>query len=202
MKHLVSMAIFAMVCAGFFACSNFDDGNTIIIKIPNGSQYSAFIDSVSYGNKDVGFRKVPYNNGNLVLNMKDIDMKNRKIGLLEPIQQKFGVKNMIISDPNTQCFSYWEPLYTGAYKNKYVGSIKVSNIGGKNGNDYEKVYPCLWYVDRDCQISGSGSHEGFSFTYNLSLKKGWNVIYGFGGYGKDGCANTPPNGWEWTVHLD
>ena len=211
------------------------------VYIPNGSKYSDDIDYIDFGTEHDGFsNKVSYNGGNFTLNLKDIlpDSEYFLKRLLPDDEEyiKAFSRNTgkditeIYSDPNLRMMGWNDymdnALFIRAFKNgKFVGFISKKYSGNSDEIDYKIMR--LVYADRICQIAyansstGSGTMSdanGNMFTTNsihstnLSLKKGWNIIYS----GQTNTKNTvdwtyttvtfvttiPQSGLEWIVDVD
>jgi len=177
-----------------------NDNCTLEVHIPNGNRYSGYIDSVYFINyKD----KIYYNDGNFTLKMNDLPENWLKE--LEPIANMsdswFSFKGAIISDANTQCYYNFGTsfIYTCNNNGNEQGLIYLANqdMKGRDRSDFRWMIPL--YVDRKCKISGSNSYMDGIFTYNLSLKKGWNKMYLCQREKNVALTTTPPSGLEWRV---
>ncbi len=101
---------------------------------------------------------------------------------------------MIVSDPTARVGGIGiagfnaagEFLYTFAYMS--------------DDEPYYTVYATYMYADKDVNITGTYEYEGHNETYNVLLKKGWNVVYEY--ISEDGdyfLTTTCPAGYamEW-----
>jgi len=188
-NHSVCVVFCATVCAGFIACNNSIGDNTIKVVIPNGSQYSEQIDSVSLGLRGTMSNRVFYNNGNFNLNLKSVSEESLESS------DKIGLKNTIISDPLARLYSDKYLSLISAFKNgKLVGVIALGNQEG--------WFMTPIYLDRKCKISGSFKEGRYTSVINLSLLKGWNKTYSIETEDYKEWTTVPPKGLEWRVQFD
>jgi len=209
MRNLIIIAVLLIV--GYFILKNTEsfgtlfsggqntgDNYTLEVQIPNGSQYSATIDSVSF--RDGLSNTVPYNDGCFTLKLKDVPKEK-----LTPIDSNMPA-GMIISDPSTLIYVEEPGKYIYAFKNEKgkVGYIfsSATDIDFDKPPSQEQMkngftVMALFYVDRKCEISGS--FEGS--TMKLSLKKGWNKVYLKLTINGAESTTTLQSGLEWRVQL-
>jgi hypothetical protein len=85
-------------------------------------------------------------------------------------------------------------------------SLEVYIANGKNVGHlgYDKAGVQYIYVDRDCRVTGSGEEDGANYTYNVSLKKGWNTVYEVLNGNVTEFTTTRPNGdlvWRVSFYI-
>ncbi|GHT38317.1 hypothetical protein AGMMS49965_01290 [Bacteroidia bacterium] len=100
------------------------------------------------------------------------------LSLLSPLPDKLSpVTNVEKEFPGTTaspadakgCFSF-DDFYVYAYKD--------GNEVGRFSSDTRTLEFSIVYVDKDVKTTGSSTtDEGYHYTFNLSLKKGWNKMY-------------------------
>jgi hypothetical protein len=96
--------------------------------------------------------------------------------------------NLNISDPKVK-FSSLGDLYIVAYDKAGI-NVCTLYLEGKNGN----IEACVYYIysDRICAIT-SKANSTYNEVYNVSLKKGWNIVYRYNGSEtKYNLTNQPP----------
>lgn len=196
MKRNISFLTVLIASIVLSSCSkNSDDNttpntpNTIKVSVENGASYSGTIDQarISYykpnssgtGNTNTELQSVPYNNGVFSFTLPaSIELTASDVVDLSPdlSTDEVLVQNTLkISDAAAHVNSI--DLY--AFKNdKMVGYFGHQLTDGKK--QYSDAY---LYADRDVTITGTLSTkytptaELNNLTYNLSLKKGWNLVY-------------------------
>ena len=190
--------------AVFISCggNSIGGGYNLEVKIPNGSQYSGQIDSVGFerDREHIISNNVAYNNGNFILKLKDIPES-----FLRPLENIIGrgIENVKISDPDTRGTT---PKYGIAAYNKRgytvgrIGCINQNPMKAINETELKAMMPM--YFDRKCEISGTVSVNEYTATYNLSLKKGWNMVYEIREGKTRELTTTPQSGLEWIVIIE
>ena len=180
---------------------NSNDNYILEVNIPNGSKYSADIDSVAF---ITDFNtKVAYNNGNFILKLKDAPKE-----WLKPISKiANNSKGVTFSDTTALFYVEEHGVYIYALKDRegYIGQIFLSTIHWDNPLWHNGQAPdgttimLLYYVDRKCEIAGS-PYEGS--IINVSFKKGWNKLY-IKQTGKNTSEMTtiPQKGLEWMIEF-
>ncbi|MDR1347065.1 MAG: hypothetical protein LBJ63_01350 [Prevotellaceae bacterium] len=224
MKKLLTIAC---ICAGFalVGCSSDDDSTPtsqdFIIdarNVENGNDYNSQIDSVKavanyeehsppgafYETYDV-IATANYVNGGFMMTLPaKVDDH-----LLTPITSAFRNETIpdgvTVTNPNAKILGI-----------NFLFAFKSGNQIGRFEYGYEiddSHSTLVWYVyaDRDVSITGSYSYIAddpsstkYSYSYNFSLKKGWNehcTIYGYSEEDKESTtslSNTKPNGLKWS----
>jgi hypothetical protein len=163
--------------------------NTLIAAVEYGATYNENIDVVKanieyeyFKEKEYTLASAPYENGGFTLHLPEsIDpryLHSYFEGYLSDYYSfEEGVpQGLTVSNLNAKiCY-----VYLDAYKSDtWVGDF----IHGTDDYDAEDG---LIYSDSDCNITGSTTYEGYNGytmkdTYDVYLKKGWNMIYS-GGY--------------------
>jgi outer membrane murein-binding lipoprotein Lpp len=183
MKNKIFLSLAAFVIAGFVltGCSkdNSDDDSsglsTIKANVENGNNYNSKIDSVKamaypaetsqYNFIGTAIANAKYANGGFTLTLPE-KLDDQYLELVDMTDIREGLE---VSDNNFKtCF-----VNLIAYKSGVpVGGMIYSNQGGDSGSGAEFIY-----VDRNVSITGSGSEDEYDYTYNVSIKKGWNILY-------------------------
>jgi hypothetical protein len=173
-KNYLTVACISLLAASTFCACDKDKGNDDDnsglalgrIEVENGNSYNGEIDTVKVVieieiEDGVVVYSAPYTNGGFTLNLPEsVDNKYlEKIG--EEMSGGFNVSNANVKG----CAAI-----LAAYKS---GSVVGSFYHGT------KIFPgALMYVDDALTVTGSQDEgEGMAITYNLSLKKGWNMVY-------------------------
>jgi hypothetical protein len=82
-----------------------------------------------------------------------------------------------------------------AYKmGKYVGYFRYRTGTQEQEGDCTG-FPS--YVNGDVTVTGTATEEGESYTYNLRLKKGWNMAYNKSTGESTEITTTAPSGMKW-----
>jgi hypothetical protein len=166
-------------------------GYTLTVTVENGSSYNGKIDNVKVlydpysGEYDEAAESV-YNNGGFTLNLSETvpDKYLRYIELPAAVN---------VSNPNAKTTT-WD-LSIFAYKqNTKTGEFLFGATGWEG---------TLMYSTEDVSITGSYSSYGKTHTYNVHLKKGWNIMYGkypdneeYGDFVE--LTTQAPDGVKWT----
>lgn len=189
----VFLSVFACVCAVccFTGCADDDDdgasANTVSAieaSVENGSSYNSRVDVVKalmdvdeeYDSETgeyyfTGYEAATanYSNGSFKLNLPQSVNSQYLFSITEDLSGDISVSD----------------------KNAKIGSVEFI-LGYKNGVEtgmfeygYDTDDASAWtthiYADSDVTVTGSESEkEGnttYNYVYNMSLKKGWNVVY-------------------------
>jgi hypothetical protein len=181
-----SLSVSAFVCAGFLftGCNKDDNGldstdiTAIDAKVENGNNYNTKVDVVKAmiwvddASSDTGdgadheLASGDYTKGGFTIDLpKTVDKK-----FLAPLSK--GMPDGItVSDTSVNLNSISFSAYKSGDEVGYFDYISQDST----------TYAGYVYVDRNVKISGSGS-EGDSgykiiYKYDLSFKKGWNIMY-------------------------
>jgi len=208
-KLLKKLALLPLFCGLVLtsACSNDDDnGNdiptswfdgTITATVENGNNYNdliaevvAFALSDRYGDEIVA-RGIWSNGGFTITLPETLDDKffeSDGHGLLEDFP------SASISDKNIRL--------------AFVGDEVTLDVLNDNGDfigflfwGNSDVWARFVYADRDAIITGRESFESYTFTVNMSLKRGWNVVYYINLGGRNEIMTTEPvSNLRWYFH--
>jgi len=135
---------------------------------------------------DVVIASGSYANGNFTLTLPQTVSNN----LLENVEDRFGDPEVEISDKKANIAIVWGFYYYDG-DDKRVGSL-----------DYEKgnIYAFFVYADKDVTVTGRSSDNDI---YNMSLKKGWNIVYDNPtSIGKKGYTTQSIDGLKWYFYKD
>jgi hypothetical protein len=165
--------------------------NKLTVTVENGSSYSGKIDSVKMTARDSEDDKVvitsaPYNNGVFTLELP-VPFADIFLDALSDIDDFDG---STISNPNVK-ISDIDDLRIYAYKSgKSIGYFHfINNSDGWGGP---------MYANDDVIVTGNSTDDSGTYTFNVNLKKGWNMIY------ENGNATTSqaPAGLKWYFDED
>jgi hypothetical protein len=200
----------AFFCTGIVlnGCDKSDDSpgtshvNSVEIKVDNGSAYSPKVSTVkaladigvSYESGNyywTGFEldDVPYNNGVFSI---DLTKKEVPANRLSSFYDEYSSDDVKVSDQNAKGTS---AIIVGYNRDgKEAGVFWYENNSNK---------AWLMYADRDVTITGTKRYEEGNNTlvesYNVSLKKGWNIWYNY--KSADGntltASTSNPGGFKW-----
>jgi hypothetical protein len=206
-KFLTMAGISLLAMATFCACSKDDDNNTgtstisgnYEITVENGSSYNSAIDSVRLmlGTYDEHvICNVKYNNGKFTLNLP----ATVPDAYLEALEESGIPDGITVSNFNVKI----------GYAN-----LRAYKAGNRAGSFYHSINDWqgrLVYMNGDVSITGTvtnrweeyGTAYTDTFTYSISLKKGWNILYIREGkttdhdYTLEGTTETP-SGARWVL---
>lgn len=188
MKRVFNVLLLAMIILpwGFISCDKEDKDpiedssvvNTITAVVENGNDYKidavkAFIGNGEIINFETGeIASSDYKNGRFTLSLPQT-IENQYLELLfDEDEMPDAIK---ISDVNVKACYLWIEAYQSGTE---AGEFEYEYLSADETVGIETSYT---YVDRDCSIKGSYSEidedETYNSTYNVSLKKGWNIVY-------------------------
>jgi hypothetical protein len=193
-------------------------GNTLTVTVENGNSYNSRIDTVkltSWDRNDEDERSVElaravYTNGGFTINLPE----NLGSQYLSPlIEDEDDFSGVTISNRNVKIGS---PSLDAYKSGNEVGVFYPAT--GTGESDWEGE---LTYADSDVSITGTGTRnyswesgdvtytETITVTYNVNLKKGWNIVYEKGQgtvngttYTVIGEVTTAPAGVKWYFYSD
>jgi hypothetical protein len=144
-------------------------GFKITATVENGSAYNSKISTVKAMAEDYTtdteavLASGNYSNGGFIITLPTTPAVKYLGQMVSP--------NITVSDPGAK-FCIVEPLFEA-----YKGANSVGDLCyAKEGNS-SVIFGMYMYADRDVTIDGKESGGGVNVTFNLSLKKGWNIIY-------------------------
>ncbi|MDR0729184.1 MAG: hypothetical protein LBF19_03550 [Prevotellaceae bacterium] len=148
-------------------------------KVENGNDYNSVVDTVRWLNyyEDYGFvalASVPYTNGGFTLTLPDV-VEDKYLSTVLDIQ----LEGITISNRQAKGID----LTLAAFKS---GDLRGYFYYGKNLDGLSYIPPIsaeFSYWDSDLTIKGTGTisiigYYTYTATYDVTLKKGWNIIYG------------------------
>jgi hypothetical protein len=156
-------------------------GNAIEINLENGESHSAKIDTVRleiYSNdqsRDIVLVSAPYGSGKFTLNVPESSISQCLTSLFdEDMPQGVNVSNPNVKGCNPNLYAYKSGAKIGRFR------LKAENVDGG-----------ITYADGDVKVTGSYAEEEGKVTFNLYLKKGWNMTY----------VKSTANYWEITTQT-
>ena len=196
MKNRVYLtAIIGLIIAGFASCNKAEkrgvisqsfwnfDGRTLIVQVEDGDQYNAIVHSVraTFWSYET-FAEGSYANGGFTLTLPQTVSSQYLITLHELLE------SIDVSDRNARITVTVFSAYSS--DNFQVGSFYLSRPW---------TATTFMYADRDVAITGLEGDGYLNVTYNLFLKKGWNIIYETeSNMGRDYyLTTTPVKGLKW-----
>jgi hypothetical protein len=191
-RHFLLLASVSLLAAiTFCACDKDDDkddnaatstipAGEYTIEVENGKEYNSDIDSVKLVIEydDVVVHEVcsgRYAKGKVTLDLPE-SLPSKYLIELEDVSDEFpddiNVSNSSVKIGGTELRAYKK----NGYYNNHVGDIYHGTDECKGG---------LMYANGDATITGSGKREetkdgqkiSVNFSFNVNLKKGWNIIY-------------------------
>jgi len=210
MKRVFNVLLLAMIILpwGFISCDKEDKDPiedsvvyTITAAVENGNDYKidavkAFTGTDEIINFETGeIASSDYKNGGFTLSLPKT-IENQYLELLfEEDEIPDAIK---ISDVNTKfCYllivAYQSGTKAGEFEYKYLSADETVEIRA-----------FYMYIDRDCSIKGSYTEidEDETYrTYNVSLKKGWNIMYVYSRWTESGlrseATSSVQSGLKW-----
>jgi hypothetical protein len=143
--------------------------NTITVKVENGNDYNEEIDEVKAlaysrgsGHNEVG--SGAYSNGGFTLKL----LESVSEEYLESVSPEIPVfpESITISNPDVK----WASIDIVAYKSG-------NEVGGFYYGNEDWGEASFVYVTDDVSMTGTDTDDGYVGTYNVHLKKGWNIMY-------------------------
>ena len=186
-KRKLVMLLSIMVFIGISSCSDDNDNGSnnpsvIDAKVVDGSEYNDQIVTVkaliveSYerypggGYYQTGYEvaSCPYKNGGFKLNLSK-DVPSQYLESLD--ETDFGEEEIapFVSDKNAKIANLSILAYDEA--DKEIGEFYLN---WENEEDAGAIY-C--YADRDFTVKGTYNYGDYKDIYNVSIRKGWNIIY-------------------------
>jgi hypothetical protein len=177
-KFLIMAFVSLLAASTFCACDKEEDINTSVISgnyeitVENGSSYSGQIESVrlTLGESDEHvICNVKYTNGKFTLNLPETVPDT----YLEALDESGIPDGITISNSNLKI----------GYAN--LCAYKASNRVGSFYHSINDWQGRLVYMNGDVSITGTaidrwdedGTAYTDTFTHNIHMKKGWNIVY-------------------------
>jgi hypothetical protein len=199
-KYFLSAACLCL-CAelAFTSCNKDDDGpeaspiESITATVENGSSYD--LDQVKaliyYENGIDEVVSGKYTNGGFTLALpKTIDAKYLEL-IFEEKELKDGMK---VSDPNVKITLL--DRIEGYKSGDRVGTFMYI----KEPSASSETEGTVVYTDRDVVITGSVTLSGYTEVMNISLKKGWNMMYYTETATEMTTSTSDPGGLKWVFY--
>jgi hypothetical protein len=190
MKKILNVLFLAMMLLplSFISCDKDDKDTddsvikTITASVEDGNDYSIDVVKAFVGDGETidyetdGVASSDYKNGGFTLNLPEIIANQYLKPWIEDEDDKEEIPDGIkISDVNAKvCYlsivAYRSGIEVGEFYYEFLSEDETVEIESS-----------FIYVDRDFSIKGSYSEEDegeiFKYSYDVSLKKGWNILY-------------------------
>lgn len=207
MKKYFFSAVCLCLCAGFafMGCKKDDDGpgtnsvSNLTAKVESGSTYNSKIDIVKALMEDnYAAATGNYANGEFTLDLSGTVSSKYLDNIGEDLPK--GVK---VSDESV--IGGFIDIIVGYKSGDRVGTFYYEKVSSNS-----ETWAIFLYVDKDVTITGSGSDKDGdytdNYTFNISLKKGWNMIYETysenGKISTDTYTTSDPGGLKWYFDDD
>jgi len=160
---------------------------SITAVVENGKNYDSLIEeagAIIYSDEadPRRIKSVAYQNGSFTIDFPET--VNDKY--LSQINIADGIT---VSDVDAK----WASVEFGGYQSgQYIGVFYNAKLS-------KSIYTeaAFLYVDRDCTIKGSHKKGTITESYNVILKKGWNIIYGTDKGNSITYISKNPGGLKW-----
>jgi len=197
--YLLTVAVAATTM--FVACSKDNDepesgwfDGTITAVVENGNAYNGVVSKVTAEAWDNNSRKFveiasgSYTNGGFTLRLPATLSDNYlKSDIFGPVKDALK-----FSDENAKATI---EVIISAYNSS---GVKVGWFDyGTEAEKYPAIDVSFMYADRDLTITGSFVDRGDTYSYSISLKKGWNKLYNTWDDGYDEYTTKPVSGCKW-----
>ena len=202
MRKFCLLSATACMIAGsifFTGCSKDKDGSggstfkSITAKVVDGKDYDSLIDEViavivyDDGDEGAGFavESGPYKNGGFTIDFPE-SVSSKYLDYIFDDPEE-GVK---VSDEKTQGAILFFSGYSKS--GEWVGLFNHEKETKTSYSEAEYLY-----VDRNCTVKGTEKDGKYTYTYDVSLKKGWNIIYYTETDLTETYSSKNPGGLEW-----
>jgi len=196
-----------VVCIFFSGCENKDDddngneneisenltfdGKTLIAKVEYGENYDSkvrTIKAITWDNDGEEYlvTEGSYSNGGFMLDLPESFPTTVNDIFLKKVEDWWFAEeeyDLNINNKDVRLLIIFD--FVG-YNNDGVYFDRLDYVKYIHNNNY--TWAEFWYVDNDLTISGSTS----DYRFNLSLKRGWNILY---------CTYTPSGHEEYFTQL-
>jgi len=192
---------FFVVSVTFTSCNKDDEGTTTT----GSTSHFTVLDVKNVENRtQFDFNEVRLTWNNVTLATAPYSNNSFKIDLSEIAPQANTLRNVVELFKDT-------PLEVNnadaSIANKiYIRVYQGNNIRFIDGFDAEKgsTSVSIWYSDSDVTITGSYTETDtgqiWTYTYNISLKKGWNFVYQVANAVRNNTYTTKPQGnLKWII---
>ena len=187
------------ICCVFAGCQSGGDSYKITATVENGNDYNSEINTVKayviYGHGDeYEIATGKYSGGGFRLTLPQ-SVSSNYLGSAADIMRFFMWSDAVqFSDPQVGLATLEVAGYEGDDMNIPVADFYYHKaVNGENVAEGTFVY-----ADRDVTVTGSDEET----IYNVSLKKGWNIIYDvWNDNGKDEVTTKEVSGMKW-YHED
>ena len=168
-------------------------------KVENGDAYNSQIDSVKFSLKAetrIEIAKGKYSNGGFTLEFPQTVNANLLATVGDELEY-CGVYNSTISDPEAKITTLTAKDW---HLNAYKSGVRVGDIYFDDYGDFDYGATAFFvYATKDVIVSGSSSYN-VKDIINISLKKGWNIVYMIYANGNKGgvtLTTQEPAGFKW-----
>ena len=180
------------------------DGRTVIAKVENGNEYNELFKTVKaaimWGER-LEWHVITtsnYSNGGFILTLpQTIDDKYLSTIDKEHYWGNFqllGGGKLAISNKNVK-LTVITDISSYDVHNERIDGLLYLNLHSATSDTWAH----FWYVDSDVTINGSytsDSHGDYNEKWNVSLKKGWNIVYETRRWRDDGHE------YEYSTHVE
>jgi len=183
--NLLKKFFLTFLAMNIFAIGYGQDGDTdletstfdgsITADVVNGNDYNAKISKVIVvsGNVEIDpIAEGDYQDGGFTLTLPSTFDDQYLMDIMGLFFEE-NPENLSISDEDAKVL----PLFDENFKAYNGDGEQVGFFYYATGEDDVYTYAAFFYVDRDVDMTGTVDFDPDIYTFNISLKEGWNIVY-------------------------